>query len=325
MITTINKLEQLSTQGVGIQNLWEKAKQINENREDCLVKMGDFSFSDEAKVSLKGVSFDMTEYALSQQCAKIKVPVTYIKNCFNQGMGHLASRNMNDWINVYKDKALLVRTYDGVIRGILSDRYSKLDSQDVLEMLGEHRWTSQLKVVGSYLSEDRFHVRMVVPEKLSIAQDDLYVGLQIDNSDIGMASLSVKLLVYKQVCTNGLVVGKEEGVLFGRRHIGITFNDFREQICFRMNSFGDLTEKVVAIINQNKAVRLNSLEIGKRLNRVKQVLGLGKEELEKLNDLINDRYGMTNWGLINGLTEIAQDYTLDKRIEIEKYASHLLY
>ena len=40
--------------------------------------------------------------------------------------------------------------------------------------------------------------------------------------------------------------------------------------------------------------------------------------------LMNNRYGMTKWGLINGITEVAQDYTLDRREELEAAAGNIL-
>ena len=39
---------------------------------------------------------------------------------------------------------------------------------------------------------------------------------------------------------------------------------------------------------------------------------------------MNDNYGTSTWGFINSLTEVAQDYTLERRLEIEKYAGDLL-
>ena len=47
--------------------------------------------------------------------------------------------------------------------------------------------------------------------------------------------------------------------------------------------------------------------------------------VEKVLTLIeNETYPRNRWGLINSLTEVAQDYTLEKRLEIERYAGELL-
>lgn len=41
-------------------------------------------------------------------------------------------------------------------------------------------------------------------------------------------------------------------------------------------------------------------------------------------ELMDNRYGKTKWGLVNSITEVAQDYTLDKREELEIAAGNIL-
>lgn len=37
-----------------------------------------------------------------------------------------------------------------------------------------------------------------------------------------------------------------------------------------------------------------------------------------------NKYGTHDWGVINSLTEVAQDYTLERRIALERIAGDLL-
>jgi hypothetical protein len=41
-------------------------------------------------------------------------------------------------------------------------------------------------------------------------------------------------------------------------------------------------------------------------------------------DLMTAKYGTNKWGLINSITEVAQNFTLERRLELEKYAGGLL-
>lgn len=324
MITTINKLEQLNTQGIKIKKLLDQVVSINARREDIMLDMKDFKFNSNGTIGINGRDYDITEYALSQDCAKIKVPVTYIKNCFNTGIGELAADNMNTWTSVHGDKKVFIRAYDGIIRGVLSDRYSKLDSQEILEVLDSSDIPSKFKVVGSYLSADRFHLRMINPKMIDVDGEDLFTGIQIDNSDVGMASLSVTLLIYKQVCTNGLILPKDKGILFKKKHIGIDSTDFKEQMIDSLSKIKEYTDLSVYIINRTREVRFNVLELDKRLDRVKLDTNIGDDGIDFMRELIQHKYGANNWGLVNALTEVAQRYTLDRRLEIERYASKLL-
>lgn len=49
-----------------------------------------------------------------------------------------------------------------------------------------------------------------------------------------------------------------------------------------------------------------------------------QEVKEGYIDLMFEKYGRTQWGLINILTELSQKFTLDKRIEIETFAGNLI-
>jgi hypothetical protein len=39
---------------------------------------------------------------------------------------------------------------------------------------------------------------------------------------------------------------------------------------------------------------------------------------------MNVKYAPTKWGLINGITEVAQDFTLETRLQLEEIAGNML-
>ena len=63
-------------------------------------------------------------------------------------------------------------------------------------------------------------------EMLNIDGEDLFAGITLDSSDVGRSGLSVRFFIWKQVCTNGLVISKSAANLFRQKHIGITHEDF---------------------------------------------------------------------------------------------------
>ena len=76
--------------------------------------------------------------------------------------------------------------------------------------------------------------------------------------------------------------------------------------------------------------------ICKQLNEVKNRLYLNdfdnpQKELELCNvsfeeifTIADSRYDRSRWGVVNGITEIAQNYTLEKRLAIEQLAGEIL-
>ena len=51
---------------------------------------------------------------------------------------------------------------------------------------------------------------------------------------------------------------------------------------------------------------------------------LSDEGVNKVIELSNNKYGFSDWGVVNSITEVAQDYTLERRIELEKIAGSML-
>ena len=60
------------------------------------------------------------------------------------------------------------------------------------------------------------------------------------------------------------------------------------------------------------------------LEEIKDRTKLSDESAMEVIDLMKIKYTNTRWGMINGITEVAQKYTLEKRIELETIAGNML-
>jgi hypothetical protein len=47
--------------------------------------------------------------------------------------------------------------------------------------------------------------------------------------------------------------------------------------------------------------------------------------MQKITELRDTQYGNSLWGVINSLTETAQEYDLTQRLQMETYAGNLLW
>ena len=52
---------------------------------------------------------------------------------------------------------------------------------------------------------------------------------------------------------------------------------------------------------------------------------MSETDAKKVVEVMQNKYGETNWGLINSITEVAQEFTLERRIELEKIAGNMLF
>lgn len=281
--------------------------------------------------SVPSRSMAMTRHSLSQLCNKIGVPVRYIDKCIDSGRLDLAADNINSWIDDF-GKNLFLREYKNTIRGVLSDRFSVLDTPQIMEVLADVLDFDEYRIKGHFLSPERFHARIIQREMMNIDGEDLFAGLQIDSSDVGRSILYVRFMIWKQVCTNGLCISQGGGVLFQQKHIGIDASEFRDGFRNALSNVPVLVEHAKELVEEARTGNdekyatksFSEQQMKDFIERVKMKTKLPDDGVSKVIQLMNDRYGSSKWGFINSLTEVAQDYTLERRLEIEKIAGDFL-
>ena len=265
-------------------------------------------------------TFDISDYALSQLCAKIGVSSQYIKKCIFAEKRDLADKNINSWMQT-TSKDLLLRTHKNKVRGVLSTRYSIFDTPDILEIVKEEL-NPEFKLKEFFMDEEKLHARFTLPEYL-IEGETFIPGIQIDSSDVGRNTLSMKLFIFNEICTNGLVVSVGQGDLYTRKHIGITPIDFKNEVRESLKLYPQMIQEVKDLFIEKRSKKLNSIQISKIIHRVQEELHLSEETTKSIVQLVPN-YGSNVLGLTSCLTEQAQLYTLDRRLEIERFAGNLL-
>lgn len=331
--------EMLTTKGASISSAMDSAVAIQSMCEDFMVSdvtnkncyyNSDFNglqYTDDAGV--RHVN-SLTRHSLSQLCSKLGVPVRYVQSCIDKGYPDLAAENINAWLDEYR-KSLFIRTYGDRVRGVLSDRYTTLDSPEVLEVC-EDAFGRDYKVKGMYVSEERLHLRIVQKNMLNIRGEDLFAGVTVDSSDVGRSILCVRFFIYKQVCTNGLCISEGLGNIFAQRHVGIYKDEFRDGLVSSLKSVPSIIPKVMDAIQCANSYdrelidyrRFDADRQGRFVNRIRALTRLPEEAVAKILETMYDKYSVSRWGFVNSLTEVAQDYTLDRRLELENAAGKIL-
>ena len=330
--------EVIDTRPNTLDKLIEKAHEIESRSNDYMVRhanSNNIRFNERAGITFISEDqnirdFPISRYALGQLGTKIGVPVRYLDKCIQSGRIDLAQDNVNSWLEDY-NKDLFIREFSGGIRGVLSNKYSVCDSHKILEAVDDAVDLSKYKVKGSFLNEERLHVRLIGKEMLPIDGEDLFAGLFLDSSDVGRNILTVKFGIYKQVCTNGLVIARAGGTLFEQKHIGITAEEFHDGLVKSLQNVDLLTDHAVEWVQRAKnrynhwSVETEHPEdIEEFVAYIRQQTNLSDDSAHKVIDLMQTKYEDNRWGLINGITEVAQDFTLERRLELERIAGSML-
>jgi len=154
-----------------------------------------------------GVSrFGIATLARRQLAEKLKIPYAYFERMRSE-QPVLLDHNVNTWLQNDDDRRM-IRTLDGNVRAVLSDRYRRLDNFDLAEcVLPILQRLPQVRFESVELTETRMYLKVVTPlVKHEMAPGDVVqAGVVVSNSEVGHGTLSVQPLLYRLVCRNGLI------------------------------------------------------------------------------------------------------------------------
>ena len=322
---TEDKFERLvETEDQTLSDLFNKSNIIQKNCTDWEdVPMAEIELNN--KLHIVGKNGDnevgLTPYAFSQLCTKLGIPTQYMKKCIEAGFTPLVMDNINNWLDNFGHKKLLIRKYGDVVRGILSDKYSICDTPEILSAIEQSGILGSMDLKSYVINPSRFHARFV-GDKMKVVGEDLFAGIQIDSSDVGRSKLDIKFLVYKQVCTNGLVLPKEAGTVYEQKHIGIESAKMVETLKESFNNFSLQVNDATSLIDRARDVKIHDTE--SIFGMVKNGTKVGEDAVNDIFTVASEHYDMSVWGIVNAITEVSQKYTLEHRIVMERYAGVLL-
>lgn len=279
----------------------------------------------------------MNDIAHSQIGAYLDIGAKYY-NKMRADYPGLLVENVNAWFHKNPQQRML-RTLDGRARAFLSNRYCRIDNFDIAEaVLPELRNIPDLKIASCELTDKKMYIKAVNPRlqtDVSVG-DTVQSGVVISNSEVGLGSVTVYPLIYRLVCTNGMIA-EDSGV--SRRHIGRIREDDDNLSLFRDETlkaddkaFIMKIQDIVNVVTDEarfssvvhkmqvaKDAKITSPNIPGVVELTARHFKLSDDE-EKgvLRHLIEDHDGLTLYGLANAVTAQSQqveDY--DRATELE--------
>lgn len=316
-----NMIEMINT-SQSFENLLETATNIQERCRDFKVAVNDLRMTNDLKLRFDNQEMPLSPLATGHLCGKLNIPSRYFNRLVESGNKFLAADNVNCWLDGDK-RTFFLREYNDQIRGVLSGSYSVYDAPEILTTVKEVFDQENFILKGSFINEERLHLRLIENQMLNIDGEDLYAGITLDSSDVGRSGLNVRFFIWKRVCTNGLVIAKSNGRLFKQKHVGITHDDFAAGLEEGLGKFYEIKEVITKSIKETSEIPMNK-DIEELVEEIKDKTNLSDKAAEKVVELMEVKYAPTRWGLINGITEVAQDFTLETRIQLEEIAGSML-
>ena len=174
---------------------------------------------------------DTTPLFHRQVASSLGIPAKYYDLMQDQKPELLAD-NVNSWLSD-RDQNYMVRSMSSeaelvdtgvntslLARAFLSDRYRRIDNMDVAAaVLPLFAGSDQFEIVSSEVTSVRMYIKILNHRLEAEVKPGDYVqaGVVISNSEVGLGAVSVQPLLYRLICTNGMVIND-----FGQRkhHIG---------------------------------------------------------------------------------------------------------
>lgn len=157
-----------------------------------------------------GSPLDIGRIAHRQIATYTGIPAKYYDR-MQEEAPELLARNVNTWFSMNRDKRM-IRTLDGTARAFLSNRYRCLDNYEVattiLPIIAEMARSEQAKIESCELTESRMYLKVVTPRITAevVPGDVVQAGFIVSNSETGQGSVTVSPLIYRLVCSNGMIL-----------------------------------------------------------------------------------------------------------------------
>ena len=335
--------------GKTLSQLAQEVERIENSKKDFIAPTTKLHMVD-GHICLDGMpeTFKANDNFHSQVAARLKIPKQYYDRMKTENSS-LLDVNVNHWLHSQPEKRM-IRTLDGNARAFLSDRYRALDNYDMMSaVLPVLQEMPNIKIVSSDITDKKLYLKVLFPEieaKIEGSKqvgDLVQAGICISNSEIGQGSLAVQPLIYRLVCTNGMIRNSSMKKYHVGKGNGTGFEDIQElltdetkrlsdkafwmsvQDIVRSSVNRDLFMNDVARLSETTQDFITNDDVIEVVKNTCNHFGIGlADERKMLTSLLKDN-DFSRWGLANAVTNIANDQEdYEAATEFEKIGGKII-
>lgn len=281
--------------------------------------------------------YGINDIAHRQIGQTLKIPALYYDRMRTE-YPELLAQNVNGWFARTPDTKRMLRTMDGTARALLSDRYRRIDNFEVASaVLPIISGMDGASVESCELTESRMYLKVVNPRVTAEVKkgDIVQAGIIISNSEVGMGSVNVSPLVYRLVCSNGMIA--QDGAV-RKYHVGRA-NEGGEDFSIYRNETIEADDKAFLMkLEDSVKAAVNQARFAAIVDKMREATEATMEAkvVPQVVELASKEYGITEaegkgilghliaggdlslYGLANAVTRQAQDVeSYDRSTELE--------
>lgn len=292
-----------------------------------------------------GITDDLriNDIAHGQIASRLSIPAQYY-NRMRETSPMLLSQNVNHWMEKNPEKRL-VRTMNGTARAFLSDRYQRIENEEIASVvLPELLAQEGVQIVSSALTESRMYIKAVFTRIEGEVKrgDAVQAGIVISNSEVGQGAVKIQPLVYRLVCANGMVI---EDSKYSARHVGGRIDSGEDVYELLSNEAIQADDRAIMLKVRDVvrasfdearfATRLEAMRAstedkitGNPADTVKLLakrFSFNETEQGGILRHLIEGGDVSRWGVLNAVTRTAQDIeNYDRATELETIGGNIL-
>jgi hypothetical protein len=283
------------------------------------------------------------KHALSQLASRAGVPGAYMADLAHgvEWQRKLAAGILNEHYHQgTPDSRYLVRSVKGTARGVMSDKYRRLDNRPIVDALAHAAQAIGAQPYSGTFSDVRVALKLIIPRVYIAGGDIVAFGLEWGNSDFGASKNYLRAFFLRLECLNG---AKSDNAL-AQVHLGRGISD---DIELSTRTMALDTATTVSAMSDVVKMLLSPAKIEERIAQVEKAAAEGatrttlraqlgkrvtKGEAERIvaafesNDVVNLPPGDTQWRASNAVSWIAgqKDVEADRRLDLERIAGEFI-
>lgn len=328
--------------GLTLPQLATKINDLRSKKRDFIAPTRALTLSSNADISWLNIpdhlGVGVNDLAHGQIATYTGIPQAYYDR-LRKEQPELLDRNVNTWF-ASNDEKRLVRTIDGRARAFLSNRYQRIENEEIAEVaLPILLQTPGINVVSCEVTDRRMYIQATTDRIAGDVKkgDTVQAGVVISNSEVGFGAVSVAAMTYRLVCLNGMIAAEK----FRAAHVGKAVDD-------NETLWADDTRKaddraVLLKVRDMVKVALDEARFRARLEKLQalpssevknpvvavevlgQKLGATQEETGGILNALIKGGDLSTWGVLNAVTAQAHTAkTYDRAVEFEALGGQLL-
>lgn len=331
-------------------NLVELATEIMRRagaKRDFVAETSDLVFKANSLAIGHAGEYPLTDHAHGQIADRVGIPKKYYDRMKAEAPTLLAD-NVNHWFQETPERRM-IRTLDEQARAFLSDRYHRMDNEQIADAVlpvlledGGHD-----AVVSCCVTDAKLYIQALFPRLEGEVKrgDPVQGGVIVSNGEIGNGALDIRPMIFRLVCTNGIIAGQvADDARLRRNHVGR-----RVEIGEDFTVYSDDTlkadDRALSLKIRDSIRALAQPQLFNRIlaelrdatqqqpvaNPMAAVSELGKAypmaqgERDSILTYLIRTGDYSKWGMINAITESANEHpSYDRAVELQTLGGRVL-